>query len=431
MKKSYQIQKGQALWRFEQAVAEQQPVLQLVLPIAALGEQMHSGLMQLAKRLSVGCLEQMMAWEVEQLTGPRHHPSSERNSYRWGSERGYCVLGGQKVAVNRPRVRDLRRREVSLGSYEMIQQASLHDLAVWDKIMHGLTMRRYSAVVKQFAEAYGITKSSVSRHFVEASRGALHKISRRQFHDHQFCAMLLDGQYFRSREVVVCLGITSGGQKMVLGLRQGATENATVVQQLLEDIAERGVDLQAPRLYVIDGSKALAKAIRRLCGPAAIIQRCQAHKLRNVLDHLIEEHQTYVRQRLSAAWATLEQVDAERALQRLHRELMDLNPSAAHSLEEGMQETITLHRLRLPRRLRRSFATTNLIESSFSMVDTICRNVKRWWGGDQLLRWVASALLYSETRWNRVQGYHEIPLLLKELELAALAPALRRSVMSA
>lgn len=293
-------------------------------------------------------------------------------------------------------------------------------------------MRHYSAVVKQFAEAYGIAKSWVSRHFVQASRGALDKILRRPLQAYQFCALLIDGQYFRNREVVVCLGVTSGGQKIVLGLRQGATENTTLIQQLLEDIQDRGVDLQAPRLYVIGGGKALAKAIRRLCGSAALIQRCQAHKLRNVVDHLVEEHQTYVRQRLRAAWASLEHVDAERALQRLHRELMDLNPSAAHSLEEGMQETITLHRLRLPRRLRRSFSTTNLIESSFSMVDTICRNVKRWWGGDQLLRWVASALLYSETRWNRVQGHRELPLLLKELELAALAPALRRpAAMSA
>lgn len=350
--------------------------------------------------------------------GAKNQPQPERDKVRWGKQSGYCVVGGQKVPLQRPRVRDVRQREVPLGSYEMLQQASLMEEAIWQKIMHGLTTRRYSDVTREIEQAYGIEKSTVSEHFIEASRQRLQRLETRGLGEHCLCAMLIDGTCYADQQVIVALGITLQGNKVVLGLRQGATENSTVVKQLLEDLKERGVDFEVPRLYVLDGGKALHAAVRKIAGKAGLIQRCQVHKMRNVVDHLAEEHQMNVRCKLRNAYATRDHAAAKRALDRLLRELMDLNPSAARSLEEGMEETLTVHLLRVPDKLRSSLSSTNIIESAFSLVETVCRNVKRWQGGDQYLRWVASGLLWAESRWNRLHGHREMPILVKELELA-------------
>ena len=292
--------------------------------------------------------------------------------------------------------------------------------SVWKKMMNGLTTRRYSEVVQELEQAYGIRKSTISEHFIRASRQRLDKLLARPLEKYALCAMMIDGTYFGGQQLITVLGITVHGQKVILGLRQGATENATVVKQLLADLRERGVDFEVPRLYVLDGGKALHTAVRHTAAQSAIIQRCQLHKIRNVIDHLSEAHQGHVRQKMHSAYAMRNYSDARRILDCLHRELMQLNPSAARSLEEGREETLTVHRLRMPPRLRTSLASTNLIESTFSMVETVCRNVKHWQGGDQYLRWVGSGLLLAESRWNRVHGYREIPLLVKELELAVL-----------
>lgn len=220
--------------------------------------------------------------------------------------------------------------------------------------------------------------------------------------------------------MVAALGISEDGRKAILGIRQGATENATVVGELLGDLAERGLDFTQPRLYVLDGGKALTAAVKKLAGESAIIQRCQVHKRRNVLDHLSEEHKPGVAKKLNAAYGLEDHAAAKQALNRLHRELMDLNPSAARSLGEGMEETLTVHRLHLTMQLRRTLASTNVIESAFSIVEQVCRNVKRWHGGDQRERWVGSGLLVAEKQFRRVQGYKQIPILIRELE--ALTP---------
>jgi transposase-like protein len=218
----------------------------------------------------------------------------------------------------------------------------------------------------------------------------------------------------------VALGLTLQGHKMILGLHQGATENATVVKHLLEDIRNRGVDFDVPRLYVLDGGKALHAAVRKMAGKCALVQRCQEHKIRNVVGHLTEEYQMAVRCKMRNAYNMLGYDAAKRALDQLLRELMDLNPSAARSLEEGLQETLTVHQLRVPDKLRNTLRSTNPIESTFDTVETVCRNVKRWQGGDQYLRWVASGLLWAESRWNRIHGYRQLPIVVKELELAVV-----------
>jgi transposase-like protein len=216
--------------------------------------------------------------------------------------------------------------------------------------------------------------------------------------------------------MVVALGIAVEGRRMILGLRQGATENATVVGELLGDLRERGLDFGVPLLYVLDGGKALTAAVKKHAGESAAIQRCLVHKRRNVLDHLSEEQKPAVARKLNAAYG-LEDYDAAKlALDSLHRELMDLNPSAARSLGEGMEETLTVHRLHLPLQLRKTMSSTNVIESAFSIVEQVCRNVKRWHGGDQRERWVGSGLLVAEKQFRRVTGHKQIPMLLTQLE---------------
>src|SRR5437588_8996140 len=220
--------------------------------------------------------------------------------------------------------------------------------------------------------------------------------------------------------MVAALGIGQDGKKMSLGLRQGATENATVVGELLGDLMNRGLDFSQPRLYVLDGGKALHAAVKKYAGESAPIQRCQVHKRRNVLDHLTDEQKPAVARKLNAAYALEDYAAAKQALDALHRELMELNPSAARSLGEGLEETLTVHRLHVPPRLRKTLASTNVIESAFSIVERVCANVKRWHSGDQRERWVGSGLLVAEKQFRRIKGHQQLPNLLRELE--ALLP---------
>jgi putative transposase len=215
----------------------------------------------------------------------------------------------------------------------------------------------------------------------------------RSLQDVQLCALLVDGTCFKGESLVVAMGIDRLGNKLVLGLVQGATENAAVIGDLFCQLEERGLDFGRPRLYVIDGSRALPTAIQRHAGEAAFIQRCQVHKLRNVAEYLPEAERGGVKFRMRAAYALPEAVDARNMLYKLHDELMRSNPSAADSLAEGLEETFTLQELGVRGKLRRSFSSSNIIESGFATVERICTQVKRWHGGDQRLRWVASALL--------------------------------------
>jgi len=325
------------------------------------------------------------------------------------------------VPVERPRVRTRGDKEVRLGSYEMFHRGEPLTETVWEKLMLGLSTRKYGQAVRQFTEAYGLEKSAVSERFIEASRAKLKEMMERRLDNTRLCALLIDATPFEGQQMVAALGINEDGRKTILGLRQGATENATVVGELLGDLVERGLDFTVPRLYVLDGGKALAAAVKKHAGESAAIQRCQVHKRRNVLDHLTDEHKPAVAKKLNAAYGLEDYGAAKQALNTLQRELMDLNPSAARSLGEGMEETLTVHRLRLPMQLRKTMASTNVIESAFSIVERVCKNVKRWHGGDQRERWVGSGLLVAEKQFRRIQGYKQIPSLIKELE--ALTPA--------
>jgi transposase-like protein len=423
MKQRYQIEQQRAVQQFRQLVSEQNPNIQMVFPMVEVVGLLQEGVGHLLREAGLTLMQLVMEEEVRHLAGERHQQHPDRRAHRWGKEDGYCVVDGQKVPIRRTRLRNQENREQRLGSYELFQRSTPREHAVWNKMMRGLSTRNYGAVVKDFRQAYGVEKSAVSDNFIEASREKLKELMERPLEELNLCAVLIDGTAFRDRQMIVALGIGHDGGKTVLGLREGATENATVVSELLSELAGRGLDFSVPRLYVLDGGKALAAAVRRHVGEAAVIQRCQVHKRRNVIDHLPDEHKSAVKKKLQNAYAMSEYADAKRALERLHRELMDLNPSAARSLEEGMEETLTVHRLRVPLKLRRTLASTNVIESAFSIVETVCRNVKRWRAGDQIERWVGSGLLVAERQFRKVQGYREIPSLLTSLANAGVKKA--------
>jgi putative transposase len=418
MQKRYQIDKQRAVQQFRQLATEENPNVQMTLPMAGVVSLLQEGVGQLMRQAGLMLMMSVMDEEVRHIVGERSVPNAKRQASRWGKEQGYCVVDGQKVPIARTRVRDKANREVRLGSYELFQRSGPLEAAVWDKIMRGLSTRNYGPVVKDFADAYGVEKSTVSEAFIEASREKLQHLMERPLGDLQLCAVLIDGTPFKDRQMIVALGIGCDGRKTVLGLREGATENATVVSALLSDLLARGLDFGIPRLYILDGGKALHAAVRRHAGEAGFIQRCQVHKKRNVIDHLTEQYKADVKRKMQSAYAMLDFGDAKRALERLHRELMDINPSAARSLEEGLEETLTVHRLRVPEQLRRTLSSTNVIESAFSVVETVCRNVKRWRQGDQIERWVASGLLVAERQFRKVIGHRHIPVLLSSMENA-------------
>ncbi len=237
MKKTYQIQKQRAIQKFRKHAEVENPPVQLAFPLAEIMTLLKEGLTHSVRQVGMALLNEVMEVEVKHLVGERNRADPNRSCSRWGSEPGCSVVAGQKVHLHRPRVRDHKNREVPLGSYELFQRSSLMEESVWKKMMHGLTTRRYSEVVKEFVESYGIEKSTISRHFIQASRRELEKLSQRSLKDRKLCAILIDGTCFDDQQLIVALGVQWSGQKLVLGLRQGATENATVVKQMFAEHA--------------------------------------------------------------------------------------------------------------------------------------------------------------------------------------------------
>lgn len=418
MKRRYQISRRRAAERFRQFALSNPIPIQLTFPLPEVAELAQASLGDLLRGVGKLFIESVMEAEVEQLAGKKSQPDPKGEIYRWGSEDGFCIIDGQRVPIHRPRLRSRTKKEVPLGSYEMFQRGSLLNETVWQKIMLGLTMRSYKEVVQQFSDAYGLEKSTTCEHFVEASREKLKQLMERTLTGVSIAVMLIDGTIFKGQSLVVAVGIDPTGHKLVLGIRQGATENAAVVGGLLGDLSERGVDFTTPRLYIVDGSKAIRAAIRSYAGDAAFVQRCQVHKIRNVTEHVPEADRHALKYRMRQAYGAPEAADGRRLLMKLHDELLQSNPSAAASLDEGLEESLTVSELRLTPKLREALSSTNCIESGFSVVDRICQQVKRWQGSDHRLRWVGSALLFAESRWNRIHGYRHLPVLVNALNAA-------------
>jgi transposase-like protein len=384
--------------------------------LGLLKEGLHNLAVEVGRLVAVGLLED----EVEQLCGGRyeHHPQ-QRVATRHGGQRGWATVDGQKVPLDRPRVRHTDGRgEAQLGVYRLLQNPDNLRGSVLRRIVHGVSARNYEQVVERARRSFGVKRSSVSRHYVRVMAEKIREFCERRWENVRFAAIIIDGKSFAREMMIVVLGISADGQKQVLGLRQGATENAQVCKELLVSLRERGVRTDVPTLFVLDGAKALRAAVKSVWGDNALVQRCQVHKLRNVKEHLAEGQWPELARRLAEAYG---ETDYDRALALLKKTaawLGGINPDAAASLREGMEETLTVVRLGVPAKLRKTLSNTNVIESALSVVEQVTGRVKRWRSGDMRWRWCVAGLLHAEQHFRRVDGYRHIPTLLAALDRA-------------
>jgi putative transposase len=306
--------------------------------------------------------------------------------------------------------------EVPLESYSRLQSPDVMPRAVLRRMVRGVSTRDYEDVIDLACDGFGVAKSSVSREFVRASATDVKALAERRFDGIRFPVVMIDGIEYAGETMVVAMGITTDGTKRLLGLRQGATENAELCAALLEDLRERGLDTGKPTLLVLDGSKALHAAAKRVWGKNAVIQRCQIHKKRNIKAHVPEKYWEEAERRLSEAYQETNYDNAKKSLEATATWLGKINPDAASSLREGLEETLTVVRLKLSGVLRRSLATTNPIESALSVTRRVTARVSRWRDGDMRRRWCVAGLLRAETKFRRLRGYRDMPNLLKALD---------------
>jgi transposase-like protein len=383
---------------------------QLDLPMLEMILETKAEIEALSAQAGLKIIHHFLEQEIDQRCGPH----GQQSAYRHGSQPGYVIYAGRKVSLAKPRVRAKGGKELVLKSYQSFQQDGRMQRAVARKLTHQVSTRNYAAAIDDCLEGYGIDKSSVSRQWKAATTAELQKLAQRPVPG-DLVALLIDGQYFRKECLIVALGVDKQGGKHVLGLWQGATENSTLVRELLADLRERGLNTEAAILVVVDGAKALYKGVRDVFGERALIQRCRVHKLRNVVEHLPVEKRAQAVWRLRAAWAKSTPEEALKELRACVKWLDTISPSAARSLEEGLEETLTVTRLGLHESLVRTFSSTNLIESCFARTQSWTGRVKRWRGARMVLRWGAAALLFAEKGFRRVRGYDHLLQLLEAL----------------
>jgi len=371
--------------------------------------------------LGLEAVNELLQQEVKALAGPRYQRAGGVPGHdRWGRQPGSVYLADQKVGLTVPRVRDIRRgQEVPLNTYQQLRQPRRADEAALRKILKGLSCRSYEACVEPVAETFGLTPSSLSRRFKRASARKLAELQERDLSDHELVALFLDGKTFGDDEMLIALGVTISGQKVVLGFVQTATENASVCAAFLRGLVERGLKYDQGLLVVIDGAKGLRKAVGQVFAKKATVQRCHWHKRENVLGYLPVGLQPVFKRKLQAAYEKPTYAAAKAALKRVRAELARTNASAVKSLDEGLEETLTLHRLGLFRELGRSFKTTNCIENLNALIGQRTDKVDCWRNADQKHRWLATTLLDIEPRLRKVSGYQHLPRLRVALEAHA------------
>lgn len=391
--------------------------IQLPLDREELLGLMQDSLQALAVELGLMVASAILEDEVTRLCGRRYQRQPDRSHSRYGRQRGMVMLAGQKLPIERPRVRGAAGGgEVPLETYARLQSPDAMPQAVLRRMVRGVSTREYEHVIDMAREGFGVAKSSVSRGFVRASAADVKALAERRFEGGRYAVVMIDGVEYAAETMVVAMGITEDGTKRVLGLRQGATENADVCAALLEDLRERGLDTSRPTLFVLDGARALHAAVTRVWGKNAVIQRCQVHKKRNLKGHISEKHWPELERRLSQAYHETDYVTAKASLEGTARWLDRLNADAAASLREGLEETLTVVRLGVPGALRRTLATTNPIESALSVTRRVTARVTRWRDGDMRRRWCVAGLLRAEEKFRRVKGHRAMPSLFKALE---------------
>lgn len=392
---------------------------EFVLEATEVARVFREGLLAVGAKAALLIVQQTMEEEILALAGPKGKHQPGRTVGRHGSQGGFLVLGGRKVKINKPRVRTADG-EIELESYQQFQDEQFMNEVAMERMLHGLASRRYqqgAEPVGDGLDTYGTSKSSVSKRFIEATESLLNQFLGRSLNEARLLVVFIDGIVLGDHTVIVALGVDGDGRKHVLGMREGTTENAAVCTAFLEDLAGRGLCAKSGLLFVVDGSKAIGKAVRDVYGEQALIQRCLVHKRRNVLDHLPERERGWVNEKLSLAWSLPDEDKARAALEALIRSLDEKHPGAAASLKEGLDETLTVQRLKLPAALRRSLRTTNAIESLNSQIRRTVRRVSRFQSGKQSLRWAAVGALEVEPKLYRQMGFRQLPLLAEALEV--------------
>jgi putative transposase len=399
---------------------------QVTVALAELVGAAREGLLALAVGTGLGVLDSLLDADVERLVGPKGRHQPDRVAVRHGTQPGKVTLGGRRVRVDRPRVRSADgAAELSLPTWQAFASTELLDQLALERMLAKLSTRRYRVGLEPVGSradqaSSGTSKSAISRRFVAATERALADLLAQDLSGLDLVALLVDGVRVAEHCCVVALGITIDGTKIPLGLAEGATENATVVRDLLADLRDRGLDTTRPLLVVIDGAKALRRAVLDVFDHP-VVQRCQLHKLRNVTDRLPDAVASTVAKRMRRAYHHTDALVAQAELEALARELDRSHPGAAASLREGLAETLTIGRLGVPPTLARTLRSTNSVESMIEICRDHAANVKRWQDGQMVLRWVAAGMREAATQFRRVNGYLHLPALRAALD-ATITP---------
>jgi putative transposase len=387
------------------------------LPLVGLLVDTRTELLELALRSGLKVFSAMLEEDRTAICGPRYAHEPDRPASRAGTVQSEVVMGGRKIAIQRPRVRTAAG-EVALPTFEAMAATDPLDRRVVEQMLVGVATRQYARSLEPVGPemtSRGTSKSAVSRRFVARTRAQLAAWQSAPLDALDLVALLIDGVHVGDHCLIVALGIAADGQKHALGLWDGSTENATVCQGLLANLQSRGLRTDRSLLVILDGSKALRKAVRATFGEAALVQRCQVHKMRNILEYLNDRQRPWAQAILRRAYQSADVKTAQRLLLDLARRLEIEHPSAAESVREGLDETLTVLTLNLSARLRRSLATTNAAESLLSRTRHVKRNVKRWRSGQMMLRWVAAGVLEAVKGFRRVKGYADMPMLVAAL----------------
>jgi transposase-like protein len=411
VKKPYQTIRQQGKANEQQLTAFLAQNGQGLLPMVELIEQSRLACDQLIDVTGRAVLQAVLQLSAAEVAGGPQQQGKRRPDgvVFYGRQAGQVLLSDRKIQVERPRLRRKGRggKEVEIPAYAAMQNHSPLGARMLDTLLCGVSTRNYKDVIPQMAETVGVSKSAVSRAAIEASEAEVEVLLNRRFDNVKLLIVYIDGVVFGEHTMIGAVGVDTEGYKHVLGIREGATENSTVVTELLQDIVARGVDAKQKRLFIIDGSKALRAAINAVFGADQPVQRCRAHKLRNVLDHLPEEQKEQMKSLMRAAWK-MEWKAGMKRIRKLAEWLEREYPSAAASLLEGLEECFTINRLGLPPTLQRCMATTNIIESPHAGVRIRTRRVTHWQNGAMARRWMASAFLRTEKNFRRIMGYKEL-----------------------
>jgi transposase-like protein len=389
------------------------------VPLLSVLEDAESAFFGLCVVTGKQVLAAMMEQDRVALCGPAGRHDPERQALRAGSTKSTIVLGGRRIGMRRPRARSSERGELRLPSFEAAALQDPLDRHTLEAIAAGVTMRRYGRSLEPLPAGEperATSKSAVSRRFVALTEERLAAVFASPLAELDLRVVMVDGIAFQEHCVLLALGIDTDGQKHALGLWEGSTENASVAKALLRDLIERGLPTDRALLFVIDGSKALRKALRDVFGSLALVQRCHVHKQRNVLDHLPKSVRPSVVRALRQAWEASSAALARRQLERLAASLETEHPGAAASLREGLEETLTLLALGIEGALYRTLRSTNPIENLNGSIADYTRNVKRWRGGQMILRWVGAAVVEARKRFRKIRGHRDLARLVQALE---------------